>query len=209
MITIEITLMIIAYTLIILSIFLEVLCYRKNLETIETIWFTVSLLLLIVSLTASPFLGQGETLNSTSIFTLLAMNAVALTTPLNIFSERKINISILWKKVLAGLFVPLCIAVCMGYFYGYLDIIQYGVVAFLGTSITLSMLLVRNSKPQARFAHREKTERIFAVAFMVLVPLSLLADRSPHGPSKSAQKTVQSYKKQNSTAFQFATMKRL
>ena len=93
MITLEITLLIIAYTLLVITIFLEVICYKKNLEFLETIALTFSLLLLIISLTISPLMGKADAIESTNIFTLLSMILVGLTTPLNTLKERQHNLS--------------------------------------------------------------------------------------------------------------------
>ncbi len=175
MITIEIILLVIAYTLLIVTIFLQIVCYQRNLETLETIALTISLLLLVISLTASSFLPV-EDISHTNVYTLLAMVLVGLMVPLNLYSERQHRLKFIWKKILIVFSAILFITVIIGYFFHALDYLEYVVVIFLGVSITLSMIMIRVTKPMARIAHREKTDRIFAVAFMVLIPLSLLAN---------------------------------
>lgn len=175
MITLEITLLIIAYTLLIITIFLEIICYKKNIEYLETIALTFAFLLLIISLTISPLIGKSNSIEATNIFTLISMILVGFTTPLNALKERKHKLSPSWKKSLVLLSIGLFLATIIGYFTNILATLQYIVIAFLVISIVATMLFIRKTKPQKRFAHREKTERIFSIAFLVVVPLSILA----------------------------------
>ncbi len=176
MITLEITLLIIAYTLLVITIFLEVICYKKNLEFLETIALTFSLLLLIISLTISPLMGKADAIESTNIFTLLSMILVGLTTPLNTLKERQHNLSPLWKKSLFSICIGLFLMTIIGYFTNTLNYLQYPVISFLVLSIISSMLFIRKSKPIKKYAHQEKMESIFSIAFLVIVPLSILAN---------------------------------
>lgn len=169
-----ITLLIIAYTLISIAIFLEVVCYKKNLESLETIGLTISLLLLIVALTISPLIGDSP--ENTNIFTLLAMVLVGVTTPLNVLSERQHSIKPIWKQLLIGLAIVLFLAVIVAYFFDYLNVVQYLVAFFLGASLVLSMIFVRLTKPNKNVEYREKTERIFAVAFIAFIAIPMIAN---------------------------------
>lgn len=175
MITLEIILLIIAYTFLSITIFLEIICYKKNIEFLETIALTISFLLLIISLTISPLIGTSDTIEATNIFTLLSMVLVGLTTPLNALKERKHNLSPFWKKSLFTISVGLFLVTIIGYFTNTLNYFQYLIISFLVISIVSTMLFVRRTKPQKRFAHLEKIERIFSIAFIVVVPLSILA----------------------------------
>ncbi len=176
MIALEITLLVVAYTLLIITIFVEIICYQRNLETLETIGFSISLLLLIVAFTVSPFWGETIASASTNVFSLLAMVLVGLMTPLNIWRERKHYINPAWKKGLIGFSTLLFLLVVIGYFIGLLPVLQYVVVIFLGTSVILSMVVLRRTQPRAMVRHREKAERIFAIAFIILIPLSLMVN---------------------------------
>lgn len=174
MLIIEIILLIIAYTTTTLALFLEIICYKRKLEIPETIAFTLSLLLLIIALSSSPLLTSWRFQGSTHVFTLLAMILVGLTTPLNILAERQIQFHSFWRKGLFGLAGILFLTTIFAQFMHWLGVWQYIVVVFLGASVVVSMLLVRMNPPQKRIMHREKIERLFAIAFLVLVPLSLL-----------------------------------
>lgn len=177
MTTVEFILLIIAYTVLVVTIFLEVLCYIRNIENIQTIAFTVSLLLLIVALSVSAvWEGSKADTTPTNVFTLLAMNLVALTTPLNVLEERQHTIKPIWKTFLYAFFASLFVTTVLGHFIGIQYYLQYVVAAAMGVSVLLSMALIMKTKPQKRIAHREKVERLFSGAFMVLIPLSLGAN---------------------------------
>ncbi len=178
MVALEITLLVIAYTLIIITIFLEIICYRKNLELLETIGFTVSLLLLIIALTISPFLIPTDAERTTNIFVLLAMVLVGCATPLDSLEEREHGLHPLWKKSLIGLSIGLFLLVIIGHFIGILNLLQYVVAIFLGISVMLSMLLIQVTKPKKRIVHREKIDRIFSIVVMIVVPLYLVVNFS-------------------------------
>jgi len=172
---VEITLLVFAYTLLIVTIFLEIVCYKKGLEKWETIAFTLSLLLLIVSMTFSSFFDTTDFNETTSVFTLISMILVALTTPLNIMRERQHKIPPLWKKLLLACGILLFVATGIAFSLNMLDKVEYIIITFLAITVLFSMLLVRTTKPKQFIKHREKTERVFAIAFLVILPLSLLA----------------------------------
>lgn len=138
------------------------------------IFFTASLLLLILSLTISPLLGHADSIETSNVYVLLAMVLVGFATPLNVMEERIHSVPSVWKKILAVISSVLFISVIVGYTYNVLHILQYFVVVFLGFFITSSMLLLMYTKPRKRIAHREKHERYFAIAFIIIIPLSLI-----------------------------------
>ncbi|MEO0469878.1 MAG: helix-turn-helix transcriptional regulator [Bacteroidota bacterium] len=175
MIAIEVGLMVIAYTALIISLFLQIVCYKRKLESRETIAFTVSLLLLIISISLSVVWTPDSSDEAPSMLILLAMILVGLTTPLNVFQERKIDLHPYWRKGVIAISILLATAVLIGYLMGTLFILQFIVAVFLGLSVVGSMILVRRTKPEKKMLHREKAERIFAGAFVVILPLSLLA----------------------------------
>lgn len=174
--TIELLLLVIAYTLLILTLFLQFVCYKRNLEKLESIAFTLSLLFLIVSMSISPLLQREEMDNTTNVFTLLSMIVVGVTTPLSIMSERHHKIPDYWKTVLFICATVLFLLTGIKHFTGSLIFLEYVITAFLGISVVLSMVLLRRTKPKQFIAHRDKIERFFAIAFLVIVPLSLLTN---------------------------------
>lgn len=174
MIVIELILLTIAYTLLIIALFLQVICFKRGIESKETIAFTVSLLLLIIAISTSPLLDESYDQALSSIFTLLAMVLVSATTFLNISNERLHRIHPIVNRVHIGVAFLLFVAAIATYFSEHLRYVQYAIIAFLILSVVASMLLVVMTKPLERYAHLEKIDRISAMAFMTLIPLYLL-----------------------------------
>ncbi len=168
----EIILLVLAYTTMVLSLFLEFICYKRNIEALETIFLTTSLLLLISVLTASGFFYK-ESTPLLDWLILFAMILVGLATPLNVLEERRHQISPAFKKYLLALAIGLVILIVIGHFTQTLERIQYVVVVFLVSSVVFSMFLIRTTKPKLKMKHREKIERFTSLAFLIIVPISL------------------------------------
>lgn len=165
----------ITYTLLTLALFLELICYRRKLEYRETILFTISLILLVVSITVSYASGwEGTT--QTHVFVLLSMICVGLTTPISIMTERQHTLPARLKPFIMILASVLAVLVFVSLFVEQLAGIEYVVTIFLGLSLTFSMLLLSLTKPEKLVAHRQKIDRYLAVAFLVIIPLSLLGN---------------------------------
>lgn len=171
---IEIILLIIAYSVIIMALFLEYVCYKRNMETLETIFLTLSLLLLIISISSSYLTTDTSNIKFTNVFIQLAMTVVGLATILNTLEERKHTISNRIKLFSTIISSILLITIIIGHFHSFLNTLQYVVVVFLAISVLASMLLVRFTQPVTRIAHRERVERIMSIVLMVVIPGSLL-----------------------------------
>ncbi|WP_316928813.1 helix-turn-helix transcriptional regulator [Microscilla marina] len=165
--------MIIAYSVLILTLFMQLVCYKRNLEFVETICFTVALLLLIVSFTISAFLPPTS---ATNAFTLVCMTLIGLTTPLSVWVERKNQVSQAYKKILLIVSGSLILLVLVGSFVNLLGIIQYVIVIFMGGSVAGSMLFIKKTSSKFKTKHQEKIEQYFASILLVVVPVLLLTD---------------------------------
>ncbi len=174
MLIFELTILAITYSALIIAIFLEVLCFKRKMETIETIAFTASLLLLVISISLSPLFGENEIGSTSAVFTLICMTLVSSTTFLITLSERHHTIKPIYKRAHIYLAASLIIGVLVTYLVGYLVYVQYAVIVFLICSIAASMIIVRVTKPLKRFAHLEKSSRFFAITFLILVPFYLI-----------------------------------
>ncbi|UPQ78756.1 LuxR C-terminal-related transcriptional regulator [Flavobacterium azooxidireducens] len=171
MLTFEYILLGLTYTTLFISIFLQWVCYKRNIENIETIAFTVSLLLLIVSISLSPLFPVGETSN---ISTLIAMVLVSITTFLNTWSERKHSFKIVYKRAYLTFATLLLIVIFVTYFLDHLIVAQNAVVAFLIGSVLGALGLAQSTKPIKRYLHLEKVNKIFGLIFLILVPTYLI-----------------------------------
>ncbi len=174
MMVLELILLAIAYTLLVIAIFLELVCYSRNIERKETIAFTLSLLLLILVLSLSPILADPEDHSEPHVLVLLCMILVSVTTLFNVWKERLHSIPDSIKRAHLGFAIILAVTTLAGEMLGNLVVVQLVVVGFLVVSIAGSMLLVRLTKAKRQFAHLEKTERIFAFAFLLLIPVYLI-----------------------------------
>ena len=168
-----IVLLVLAYTIGVMTIFLEIICYQRRIENVETIFFTVSFLLLIFALTISTLFDFANHPDNIGLSTFLnfAMTALGLTTPLNIFSERKVKIS---PPVINAIYMAsgfLLLLIILNIVFPFQEILDYIVSGFLVISIVSSMLVIRNTKPRQRLIHREKIERIMAIVILVTMPV--------------------------------------
>ena len=130
-------LLVLAYTMLILTLFVELVCYKRNLEAWETIALTASLLLLVVAMSLSPLMELLATGQETNVFSLLVMVLVGLTTGLNVLVERQHSLPGSIRKWLVGIAGAMALLVLAGAVMQQLAVIQYAVAAYMGLSIVL------------------------------------------------------------------------
>lgn len=162
-----------AYSIIIITIFVSLICYKRNIEKKETIAFSVSLLLLVISMSIPTLLDNGSTDDTTNIFVLLSMSLLSLTTPLSILVERKHSFPDFWKKILWIVSIAVLIGTAIAHFIDKLGYMEYVVIAWLAVTVIGSMIFTWMTKPQVEYAHMEKINQVFSKVFLVLVPLVL------------------------------------
>lgn len=168
MLTFEYVILGLTYTSLSIALFLQLICYtQKKIESIESVAFTTSLLLLVVSISLSPLFPYEKIIKA---LTLLCIVLVAVTTFLNTLSERKHAIHKVYIKIHISVATILAIGIFVTFWFDHLVYMQYVVVAFLIISILISMTLARLTKPIKRYEHLENTSKIFAILFLVLVP---------------------------------------
>lgn len=171
MLTIEYIILILLYTSLSISLIFQWLCYKKNMESLESIGFTSSVLLLVISISLSPLL---PTESTTNVFTLWCMILIALTTFLQTLREQKHKIPKIYKTVHVGISIALSVFLFPGKVLGYMQPVQFLIVAFLIISIVVSMAITHQTKPIKQFQHIEKSNKIFAIIFLILVPIYLI-----------------------------------
>lgn len=171
MLTIEYLILILLYTSLTISLIFQWLCYKRKMETLETITFTISILLLVISISISPLLPKE---NTTNIFTMLCMILISLTTVLQTLKEQKHNIPNIYKNAHISISIALSLFVLMCKAFDYMQFAQFIVVAFLIISIVTSMIITRQTKTVRQFQHIEKSNKIFAIVFLTLVPIYLI-----------------------------------
>ena len=174
----EIVVLIFAYSLGVVTLFLAFICYKRNIEYIETIFLTTSFLLLIVAVTISrfsDFYEQPSWLTSDIIINIPVI-LLGLSTVLNTFAERKFKPKAMIKY---GFIIGFGVLLVLSLIVHFLQVdlsMNYLVMAYLLTAVMYSMMIIRNTKPTARVAHREKIERITAMVCFIVLPVTLFLD---------------------------------
>jgi DNA-binding CsgD family transcriptional regulator len=176
----KIILRIVAYTLGIITITLQIICYLKDIEYKETLLLSVSFLLLIIVTTIGEFNLLPVNLNrivNENLFYFFAL-LLALSIPLNIHKERIVKKRILKNIITLGLTLAIFLFLTGGFLFGFSKIAKNIVIAFLFISIIYSMVVTINSRPSLLIKHKEKMEKITALLFLIffssLLILSLL-----------------------------------
>lgn len=173
---VEFILYVLAYTLGVITLFLELVCYKKNIEYLETILFTAAFLFFIIALSINLFLGNPQNEGGLNNLVLFSMILLALTTPLNIFAERQVNISKSIKAVLyiGSLILTIMLALKI---FNILDLQTELIITIcLASSVIASMILIRRTKPEKRILHREKSERIFSLLLLLILPIVMFIE---------------------------------
>ena len=173
--------LLLAYSIGTLTLFLEFICYTRKIEYLETILLTISFLFLISTMVFSHYTGinSSEENYGTNVFVLIAILAVAIATPFNLFAERHVKVYSGIKKGLLGISAVLFGLIIVAFFYDFLPMAQNLVVSFLCVTVVSSMIMVRRTKPTARIEHREKIERITAIVCLIVLPIASVFDFFP------------------------------
>jgi uncharacterized membrane protein AbrB (regulator of aidB expression) len=117
------------------------------METKETIAFTFSLLLLVISISIAPFIESKLNPSAALLVILISMVMVSVTTLLNVLSERKHKVPKLVGKF--HILIGGCLVAGSFLFYsiGRINQIEPVILVFLIVSIVVSMTIVFMTKP--------------------------------------------------------------
>ncbi len=165
----KIFLLIIAYTLGIITITLQIICYLKEIEYKETLFLSVSFLLLIVVTTITEFNILWENVNriiSEDLFYFFAL-LLALSIPLNVHKERIVKKATLKNVIILFITVAFLLFLAGGFLFGFSEIAKNTVIVFLSVSIIYSMFVIIRTKPSLLIKHKEKMEKITALSFLI------------------------------------------
>ncbi len=174
--TLKLISLFLAYTLGIVTLALQIVCYRRKLEYRETIGFSLSLLLLILSVTVANLWPpqEGQETGLPELFSFLMTVVFAVMVPVNIHQER-IHTNRRKKNAvvaIGGLFVMLLCGL-LYFYYGILPVI-YACAAFLYLTVFYSMFFILFTRPDSLIRFREKQERTTAILVLVSMVASLL-----------------------------------
>jgi DNA-binding CsgD family transcriptional regulator len=175
----HLVLLILAYSIGLVTLFVQFICYSRKIEFKETIFLSISFLLLITAITSTYFSTTPYQSSAQGVFLMGTIILVALATPLNVFKERDITVKSEIKTALLYFSIALLLLSLLSYFFHFMDVLQYIIGAYLMISIIYSMILVRRTKPSNRVKHREKTERRIALLCISILPITLIFDYYP------------------------------
>jgi len=170
MVIVELVLHFITYTVLVIALFLGIICYKRNLESKTSVAFTASLLLLVSAVSLSAISDE----RNSGMVIQVAMLVVSVTTFLNVLQERKHHIPPPFVKIHTGTACVLLAAAGVSFFTGGFGEVQWLIVSFLIVSVVASMVVMRLTAPQKKYAHLEKANRVFSIVFMTLIPAYLI-----------------------------------
>lgn len=170
----KIILLILAYSLGIATLIVQIVCFLKDLEYKETILFTIIFLCLIIASTFQSFVNTENPLlldiqeMATNILTV----GFAISIPINIHKERmdmyrKIRNSIV---ITIGTIVTIFVILIHSFNESILVILIVSIHLFL--SVVYSMFFLLFTKPGVLIQFREKSERKIAVIVLVIMIFS-------------------------------------
>ncbi len=174
--TFEIVLLIITYTLFVVALFLQLICHKRKIETVETIFLTVSMLLLIISITVDAVYVPSVESSETSIPTMLSMVFIAVTTPLQVISERKLTVPKGAKRALFVTAGVLALLILTRFFINILAFVEYLVAIYLGISVIVSMIVIQKTTPKTITNSTAKIEQFLTYGFIIVISISLLTN---------------------------------
>jgi DNA-binding CsgD family transcriptional regulator len=176
--TLEIVLAVIAYSLGIASLILQVICYMKKMEYLMTILFTLSFLFLIatISLNEVKFILTNHFSDKMDILMTLSMLCLALTTPIGIRKERIFKYESIANKFFYIATAVMFIFMVAGYIMGYKVATELTIRYYMFLSIGYSMVIVLTQKPGMLVKHRDRIDKISSIVFFSIFPLFILID---------------------------------
>lgn len=167
----KITFLVLAYSLGIATLIVQIVCYLKDLEYKETIFFTIAFLLLIIASTFQSFLKTNSPafFNFSEMLTNMLIVVFAVSIPVNIHKERvnkhrKIKNSIVFT---IGSVMAISIILLNHFNQPFFTIIIVSLHLFL--SVVYSMFFLLLSKPGPLIQSREKSERLIAAIILVVL----------------------------------------
>jgi DNA-binding CsgD family transcriptional regulator len=154
------------------TILMQLLCYKKGIEFKETIFFTISLFLIIVLISVTEFFElSGRELGKfwefvSYIFYLM----LAITTPWNVHTERLVSKVAFRNRVIFIVSILAAINLIFSYFFHYERTAETMILIFMIASVVYSMLVITRSKPSLLVMHREKIEKRTSKILMFALP---------------------------------------
>jgi DNA-binding CsgD family transcriptional regulator len=175
---VEIVLFLIAYTLGIATLIVQIVCYLKKMEYMVTIIFVTSFLFLIIAVSVNElnFILTNQTNNLVNESVTFFMLVLALTTPLNVHTERIVKFAPLVNKFIYMLTAALFLFQLSGYIAGFKEMARTVIEIFMFCSIGYSMIIMLNSKPIMHVKHWGRIDKVTSIIFFTFFPVFFVFD---------------------------------
>lgn len=176
MIVFKLVVLLMAYTIGIATLSLQIICYLREIEYKETLFLTGAFFLHIIAFG----LYEAQVFNTALklhiyefciyFFTIL----LAVSVPINMHKERIVKKEIMKNRIIITTGGVLFITLVLGYVLNFQNTAQVIVVNFLILSVLYSMYIPMRTNPSLLIKHREKEEKQMAKLFMVIVPMYVI-----------------------------------
>ena len=172
----QIILFTIAYTIGIITITLQVICYLREIEYKETLLLSVSFLLLIAIFAFTKFQSIQSPIVQTILDFLTSFFALllAVAIPLNIHKEREIKQELAKNRVAIGLGITCLLILILGVTFDFFSLVKDLPFDLLVITLIYSMIITMTSQPSLLIKHREKEERYTALFFLTIFPIYII-----------------------------------
>lgn len=167
----KITFLVLAYSMGIATLIVQIICYLKDLEYKETLFFTIAFLLLIIASTFQSFLKT----NSPALFsfsemlTNMLIVVFAISIPVNIHKERVDKHRKIKNSIVFTIGSIMVVSVILLYCFNLPIFTIIFVSLHLFLSVVYSMFFLLFSKPGPLIQSREKSERLIAIIILVIM----------------------------------------
>jgi DNA-binding CsgD family transcriptional regulator len=172
----KIILLILAYSLGIATLIVQIICYLKDLEYKETVFFTIVFLLLIIASTIQGFVKTENSLlfEIQDLFINVLTVVFAISIPVNIHKERVDTLRKTRNGVVItiGTIVIALVIILHSLNESVLTILFVSAHLFL--SVIYSMFFLLFTKPGALIQTREKSERLLAFIVLIIMLFSFV-----------------------------------
>jgi DNA-binding CsgD family transcriptional regulator len=168
----------IAYTIGIATLIVQVVCYLKKMEYMVTIIFVASFLFLIIAVSLNELNVILTNHSNKLVYELVTffMLVLALTTPLNVHTERIVKFAPRVNKIIYSLTIALFLFQLIAYIYGFNELTRTVIEIFMFSSIAYAMIIMLNSRPIMHVKHWGKIDKITSIIFFSFFPVFLVFD---------------------------------
>ena len=180
---IKITLLILAYTLGIATLVVQIICLIKKIEYKETLLVTISFLLVILATTLDELgvLENPDSFHRNTMFSRVLLVVLATVIPINIHKERILKMVKLRNQLIIICSAVLIFFIIRFYYSKEFKIVDVLTILYINLTVIYSMIAILLSAPSVLIERRNKQEKRIAllvlVSILITIPVELFAFR--------------------------------